>query len=649
MCYDFYMNIETIQKQIQDSANGDYSRKERWSDSDAIYYKDLSNTRNETRAGGPNNSANRSFSSAIDLVYSLAHRYVDVYIANFSTPMEVLYNSSDIDPRSTRLLAAITALFNKSFKDEKWSILDMGMKRHLILYGRGILMYSPLSNGRYSPHLSSIHPVNFLIDPSTDPTDMQTAKYMGYKFSMSKSELQAMADSGAVGVQKDVINEFLKSQEERNVSEGNHSYSASQISGDQPNLRPTPAFSYDLHCWFSYDADGTKKMSIVSTDHSKIFRTVPLKKINSKDMYPFASISAMYNPHSFWSDSLMDRVIALLWGQDEALNQMQTNAEKRNNPMMLVDVEKLSVKNPLEMRYKKNRIVSVKSVPDIRQVAHSIETPTLTTPLQVLHAMQNLLAGGLGATDIDGGVSEDRRVGIYLGNADEQQQIHDIVMDSVYTAWQDIAKLYLCGIYDYMGSSTAVDMIGFDGIPVKFSMSRGKVSDYGMDKINVVVRDKGEDQNLAKKQTKVTFFQAHAGNPHVNAKVATEVEMRLAGFSDEEVKRLLDTEEYLEDRLISSAKKVLSSILSGEYKPDIVTDANEAFLQYFFDFLDENREKITKRQYLAIIAYIGNVQPYVHKNIVSQSLDFAAANDQLHLIRALGQPQAEGLSTPLGY
>jgi hypothetical protein len=127
--------------------------------------------------------------------------------------------------------------------------------------------------------------------------------------------------------------------------------------------------------------------------------------------------------------------------------------------------------------------------------------------------------------------------------------------------------------------------------------------------------------------------------PLINQKKAFEIQAKVAGLTEDEIKQLLDTSEYGNAEIISEAALDLEGLLDGKpVKPNKA--ANLAYKQYVVDFLTDHEDDMTHQQYMKIAAYVKSLEPIIMKNTVRE------LNQKMTAMMANTPPSAPGAPKP---
>ncbi len=114
-------------------------------------------------------------------------------------------------------------------------------------------------------------------------------------------------------------------------------------------------------------------------------------------------------------------------------------------------------------------------------------------------------------------------------------------------------------------------------------------------------------------RAKLEFLNAHGKDPSQNPKKAYEIGAKIAGFEQDEIRQLQDTEGYGSQELMSEAERDIESIIEGDsIKPNEA--ANNAYKQRLVSYLRDHKEDMKQEAIDAMIIYIDSLEEVVYRN-----------------------------------
>lgn len=521
-----------------------------------------------------------------------------------------------------------------------WDLKDIVGKKQGIIYGRAIYAYYASSDEGYQSNLENVDVYDFLIDPACGGIDIENAFFMG-RWGVVKTIKQLKDGVKSKIYNKEAVSRLIESggnSTEENQEETNkrsRSYDQETI-GDKENNNHN---KFKLWEWFT-TFEG-ERYYILMDNSGQWIRCEKLSDMFSCNTWPFWTWAAFPDLTEFWTPSYCDYARDLFLTQDASIGQMLDNADAINKPMRAVDVS--AIDDVTKLKYRKDGIIPVKKGVDINRAYQTIITPSINTPIQVFEILEGIQEKASGVTAQAKGTSDERgKVGIYQGNEAAMADRFGLLNKSYSFGYKRFAKLYENGVKDHLIKKIAIEILGPNGVEVKQISKRDlykKGDEYGItvEASNAEMMASKQDRN-----EKLAFLASEVNNPMINKKKSFEMRALISGLSEEDVRQLLDTNSYGNEKLMSEADRDLESLLMGEVI-EINDAANNQYKQRMVDYLRDHKEDINDRQFFAISAYIDSLEDVIFRNearklVNEQSQEML--NPELNPLN-INQPQPE--------
>ena len=524
-----------------------------------------------------------------------------------------------------------------------WDLKDIVGKKQGIIYGRAVYAYYASSDEGYQSNLENVDVYDFLIDPACGGIDIENAFFMG-RWGVVKTIKQLKDGVKNKIYNKEAVSRLIESggnSTEENQEETNkrsRSYDQETI-GDKENNNHN---KFKLWEWFTtYEGE---RYYILMDNSGQWIRCEKLSDMFSNDMWPFWTWAAFPDLTEFWTPSYCDYARDLFLAQDASIGQMLDNADAINKPMRAVDVS--AIDDVTKLKYRKDGIIPVKKGVDINRAYQTIITPSINTPIQVFEILEGIQEKASGVTAQAKGTSDEKgKVGIYQGNEAAMADRFGLLNKSYSFGYKRFAKLYENGVKDHLIKKIAIEILGPNGVEVKQISKRDlykKGDEYG---ITVEASNAEMMANKQDRNEKLAFLASEVNNPMINKKKSFEMRALISGLSEEDVRQLLDTNSYGNEKLMSEADRDLESLLMGEVI-EINDAANNQYKQRMVDYLRDHKEDINDRQFFAISAYIDSLEDVIFRNearklVNEQSQEML--NPELNPLnnKLINQPQPE--------
>ena len=521
-----------------------------------------------------------------------------------------------------------------------WDLKDIVGKKQGIIYGRAVYAYYASSDEGYQSNLENVDVYDFLIDPACGGIDIENAFFMG-RWGVVKTIKQLKDGVKNKIYNKEAVSRLIESggnSTEENQEETNkrsRSYDQETI-GDKENNNHN---KFKLWEWFT-TFEG-ERYYILMDNSGQWIRCEKLSDMFSCNTWPFWTWAAFPDLTEFWTPSYCDYARDLFLAQDASIGQMLDNADAINKPMRAVDVS--AIDDVTKLKYRKDGIIPVKKGVDINRAYQTVITPSINTPIQVFEILEGIQEKASGVTAQAKGTSDEKgKVGIYQGNEAAMVDRFGLLNKSYSFGYKRFAKLYENGVKDHLIKKIAIEILGPNGVEVKQISKRDlykKGDEYGItvEASNAEMMASKQDRN-----EKLAFLASEVNNPMINKKKSFEMRALISGLSEEDVRQLLDTNSYGNEKLMSEADRDLESLLMGEVI-EINDAANNQYKQRMVDYLRDHKEDINDRQFFAISAYIDSLEDVIFRNearklVNEQSQEML--NPELNPLN-INQPQPE--------
>ena len=498
---------------------------------------------------------------------------------------------------------------------DNWDLKDLVAKKQCILYGRAIYSYSAADEKNvYKSCLQNIDVYDFLIDPSAGGIDVEKARYLGwYGVVKTRQELEAGIKNGEFI--KDETTELLQgvgnnTEQPQNENDKRVRTQAQNTTYTQKELQDNDKFKF--WAWIT-TYKGVRYYTLVNTN-GRTIKVTPLTDMFESGLYPVFTYAAFPDLTEFWTPSFADYVREMFMVQNVSINQMLDNAEAINKPQKVVNVGALEDLG--QLKYRRDGNIFTKGDYDANKVIQTLNVPSINTPIQVFNVLEGIQEKASGVTAGSKGVEDTTgKVGIYQGNQIAAADRFRLFNKSYSIGTQRFAKLYEYGVRENLLKRVAVQLIGPNGVEIK-EVRRTDIFKKG-DDYGVLVEASNQEVlvTIQEMQEKLKFLASQAQNPIQNPKKAYEISAKVAGFTPEDIRELLDTSEFGNSELMSEADRDIESLLAGDnIKPN--KWANNAYKQRMVDYLKDHEEDIDMEQFQRIAVYIRNLDPIIIGNEV---------------------------------
>lgn len=501
-------------------------------------------------------------------------------------------------------------------KRDNWDIKDIVGKKQGVMYGRAVYAYYADSVDGYQPHLEPVDIYDYLIDPSAGGIDIEKAMFMGrWGVVKTKSQLKDGVKSGKY--LRNETNSLItgvstaqdKPQEELNKR--NRTFGTGVFT---PEKESDVTEKYKFWEWFT-TFEGERYYILLSEKGASAIRIEKLSDVFESNLYPFWTWACFPDMTEFWTLGYCEYALDLFMAQTVSINQMLDNSEQINKPQKIVDVT--LIEDLAELKYRKDGFIRTKNS---QNAVKFVETPPISGPIKVFELLDLIQEKSSGVTASAKGIADEDKVGIYEGNQANTADRFGLLNKSYSFGYQRFAMLYEHGVKEHLKKKIAVDILGPDGISLE-EVSKRDIY-WKDDTFGVMVEASNAELALSEfeKRSKIAFLQANVGNPVQNPKKAYEIQASIAGYTDDEIRQLMDVQEFGDAELISEAERDIEMIIDGKtIKPN--QHANLAYKQKFVDYMSDHEEDIDEETFSRLVVYIRSLDLIIQKNLGRQLAD----------------------------
>lgn len=572
--------------------------------------------------------------SNIDL--RLMKGFEDTLLAKIKNPPVVKYNGTE--PADLIKAKKVTALWEveSSSTHQDWAFKDLLEKKLALPCGRAIKKI--YSSSPYKHYRENVDHYDFLIDPMAGGYDIEKARYLGQdNIFKSKADLKSNDTYDQLKVKELIKNTNSEDTDVDNeYKEKQNRFAILGLNSTDYNAQSDGLFK--LVEWYT-TIDGVRYYFLVSLTKKIILKKRTLEEMvglfteEGKPLYPFSSWAYYPDMFNFWSPSPMDLVRENFQVRNVVINQAIDNNEAKNKPMKSYDPA--VYKMPELLEYEPDRIIPVDSNKDPKAGLFIHPTADIFDPKILNEMLEDIAAKVTGITPAGQGFEEkDQKVGIYFGNQQEVANRMGLFDLSYSRSLMRDALLYLNGLKHNLDEEKAVKMIGDNGV----EWDKLRKEDLGEFDISITGGSTQSNLDALNAKKKIEFIMRQTNNPLVNKKFITEQEASIAGFTPDEIKRLLSKEDS-SDESIALANEHIQKIIKGEdIKP--YRKADLSYYKELIDFYQDN--DLSPEKDTAIKIYIEALEDIVIDNTIRKAEKEAAMKGGLISPVSSVEPQSNG-------
>ncbi len=537
----------------------------------------------------------------------------------------------------------------------RWEYKDRMSRKQAVLYGRGILKY--FTEGKpYRSYLDVIDFPDFIFQPDGGG-NLENHLFCGEQgIQKTYSDIKKGVQNGIYDEKaaKNMLDKISPDSEYAKTmnSEDRERYARFYAIGLNPEME-----SYTGEVVFNLSEvymthKGKRYYLLFDPWSSECLRCELLSDIQSNDLYPYVTYATHEDDKNFWSTAI---VPDLLWPSSDAIvtlfNQQLTNNQKQNlnargyDKDMVKNVAKLD-----EAQYRPDALIPIDTLGGSRNINNAITTfttPPLGNTVDLITWIEQMMGKQAGVVqDLPNAAQKGKTNAIVYAEIQQLTKRIDYRSHSYTEAWSDLARRVLDGWKDNLTEPLAIDLIGPDGYLMHDYLRRSDLKKLGTPTITISSTKQQAQEDAMRKQQKVQAIEMLTKDPStamlLNPKKKAETILKdVGGWDDAEVEEWFDVKNFYGNDLLAKADMALDSLLKNK-TPDLVYDANLAFITKLRDFERSHHENLPHKTSVLILKYIMSLMPIVQENMARLSQEQKQSQPQ-------GQPapQAAPQGQPL--
>lgn len=584
--------------------------------------------------------------------------FVDTLLSKVDAPPKINYRrGEEADLKKEKRLNALKDADSRPTAGN-WAFKDLLGKKQAILYGRAIYEYhaNSLKGIGYASHLTNVDVYDFLIDPSAGGLDIEKARYLG-RTGIYKTVLQLRegADEGNY-IKREVLDLIggktgqseeaaatttagngSGSEEDRNKE---NRYASLKVDGRQRVIEGQHKF------WEWYTTyEGKRYYVLLHEDSGIAIKMCELTDMFASGLYPFWTWATNPDLAEFWTPSPCDAVREIFMSQSVIINQYLDNNEAINKPMKAYDMD--AIANPSMLKYRRDGSIPFKRGTNLNQSLQIIKPDAIQNNERIYNLLEIIGQTESGVTAAAKGVANEETVRIYQGNLANVADRLGLMNHSYSNGYQRFALLYKYGVEEHLNKKTAIRMIGIDGIEFE-EVSKSDIMPDNKDfDIYVEASDAEQQLDLVNKKNKITFLSTYKDSANVNQKALFEIQAEINEISADDIRRLLDVDNYGDAELMSEAAADIQKIINGE-KVDPNQRATIAYVQKLVNYLRDKWYDMDADTRGDLVRYIDSLRDIVVRNTVQKANEFnSKAGAGIATVEDLNPPPYDSELTPV--
>lgn len=324
-----------------------------------------------------------------------------------------------------------------------------------------------------------------------------------------------------------------------------------------------------------------------------VVRACLLSEITESELTPWVSW-ATHEDVMFWSRSYADSLRPQAEVYRVLVNQMLENIQRQNWNHRAYDPSVFP--DPSKLDYAPDGKVKANLKPgmtNIDQAIYEFKVPdTVGVTLNAMQWLNAFIGEKVGVGPNEQGNSKDTKVGIYFGNIQQASERFGLLNDSYVQAWVELGMRFDHGLYEHVPEKMMVKIVGLKGVEWDELRKEDVAPEYTVTVVSENAEASNDEMQTQKKEKALTLI---ANSPilsaQTNPKATTEEILRFGGYTDEAVRRLMDTDNYADQDALDRAAEMIDRIVNDkEWPVPLVRGATTSFQQKIMDFAMEHSD-----------------------------------------------------------
>lgn len=587
------------------------------------------------------NRAKKSLKGRFNVPMPVMSGYIDTLHSKIDEPPSLKFKGGRESAfRGTQKIQAFWDQDSRR-EDNDFDSKDVDVKKLAIFSGRGTLKAYGESDPKFAFKTTATDHYDFYCDPMGGG-NLENHRYCGEdNIYRSKSELKAGVKAG--NYDADAVFKLINGLTENTIIANNDSFQ------DRANRFAALGLSNSMHN-FSGEGlmrfiesgtivDGERYYVLWNYESGLAIRCQPLKEVFESELWWWVSWATHRDAFNFWSKGPADDMRPIAETIKILANQELDNRQKRNFGQRAYDPDMFP--NGAELEYRPNGLVAVRTgASKVQPIASGIfqfETPELTGTINLVNWLDNYAGQKTGISAAAQGSADEAKVGIYEGNMQQVADRIGLTNKSYKKFHAAVGRRFVWACKEHITTEIAVRLIGEKG--VEWDSLKAKDVDPYMD-ISVESSASEMQMNAELKVKKANALAALNADPTlksgVNPKWRIEQILLNGGYSDEEVRVAMDTENNGDRTVLARASEAIEEIIDGK-EPKKFRGATTGFMQKIMDFaLDNTDDNLPLFQKL--MAYAKS-----HTDIVIENMSRKAIQERAKLgMMQMGAGMEEG-------
>jgi hypothetical protein len=346
----------------------------------------------------------------------------------------------------------------------------------------------------------------------------------------------------------------------------------------------------------------------------------------------WASYATNRHPKMFWSRAILSDVRPIAYTMKKVLNLSLDNLEKRNWDMKAYDPKVFT--DPTQLMYKQDGLAraTLERGRSIQSGVLQFQTPDTTSITVNLNEYLDRFIStktGISPELQSEGQNSQQTNGIYYGNVQQSQNRISLKNKMFYQCIIDLAVIFDYGCYEHLSGKYAVKLLGPTGVEWETEVTKQDVScDFSITITGGNDEEKANAELLTRKAATLAGIEANKDiyAPKLNINWMLREKLTAGGWSDEQIRVGMDTQNDGNDEILSEAATAIYDIIEGKV-PKLNRGATTGYVQKILDYCYDT-EDLDQKTFDRLLAFAKASLPAAQMNMIRKAQSVLASMGQ---------------------
>ncbi len=521
--------------------------------------------------------------------------FVDHFLANIDDPPKIEFTRGE--EADLKVAQKVTSAYEKESASEqpnaKWAYKDRVSKKGAIFSGRGIMKYYAESDPEYKSHLEAVDHYDFHCEPDGGGI-LEMHSFCGQEgiFRSKAQMLKGAKENWYDPMQVKRLVEKTNADDYKDVEDAmqNRLNRHRALGLDPANHSYAGQESFRLIEWY-LEYDGERYQVIFDEKTQNWVRIKPMEEVFKSGLYPYTTWATNEDLRVFWSKGPADDARPIAHYINRVMNQLLYNREKQNMGQRAFDADMFKDVAALA-DWRPDGLIPVDTnngSRNIRDGIYEFKAGGMEGTIDLVSFLDSYTGQKTGSAPSAQGASEDdKKVGVFFGEIQQVDKFIGTKNKSYKEAWAELGIRYVAGLEEHLKTPMSVQLMGGASGAEWTTLIGKEIGALGRE-FDIIIKG-GTDEEAQEEISNRRKAEALTAVQNVNPEWRDRELLRIAGYSDEDIKRAFSKLPMASQELMSEAAQAIEMVVKGKM-PRQNRGANRAWAQKIIDFATDFNHK----------------------------------------------------------